>query len=218
MCHMLLRPVFGIVIGALVAMQSGPSQSGPLRPDVRSAGITAQACANRVNNTVAKLEACIQQESLWRRLARFQRIAENNPGPEGHPNRDTGTPGYRASVAYVAGLVQHAGYDVTIQQYTYRKAIVEGVPTFRAGRRSYAVGREWFVAGGSAGGGVTASLEPPSRSSGGCSPSDFAGFHAGNVALVERGDCVFDTEVGNARAAGATAVVLYDRPPAPGAE
>src|ERR1700722_3366314 len=167
MCHMSLRPVNAVVIGALVVMQSAPVRSGPSHPDVRSTGITAQACVNRVNDTVAKLEACVQQGSLWRRLARFQRIAENNPGPEGHPNRDTGTPGYRASVAYVAGVVQRAGYDVTIQQYTYRKSIVEGVPPFRAGRRSYVVGREWFVARGSAGGGVQASRAAPPRPGGG---------------------------------------------------
>jgi hypothetical protein len=215
---MLLRPVIAVVIGALVATQSGPVRSGPLRPDVRRTGIAAKACEDRVNDTVAKLEACIQQGSLWRRLARFQRIAENNPGPEGHPNRDTGTPGYRASVAYVAGLVQHAGYNVTIQQYTYRNSIVEGFPTFRAGRRSYVMGRDWLVARGSAGGAVSAAVEPPSRSSGGCASSDFAAFHRGNVALVERGHCALDTEVANARAAGAVAVVLYEHPPAPGAE
>ena len=206
---MRLRVLIGVVIGTLLAMQSGTVRSEPLRGSSRGVGITEQACENRVNDTVAKLEACIQQTALWNHLAQFQRIAEENPGPEGHPNRDTGTPGYLASVAYVAGLVQRAGYHVTIQQFVYRKSVVVGVPTFGAGPRRYVMGRDWFIARGSAGGRVSAALEPPRGASDGCSPNDFAGFQRGNVALVERGDCAFDADVANARAAGAAAVVLY---------
>lgn len=81
----------------------------------------ASACEQRVNDTLAKVEQCINEASLWQHLERFALIADQNPGPKGHGNRDTGTTGYRASVRYVAGLMRRAGYTVTIQRYDYRK-------------------------------------------------------------------------------------------------
>ena len=73
------------------------------------------------NDTIAKLEACIKRPWLWRHLAVFQQIAQAHPGSQGHPNRDTGTPGYLASVAYVAGLMKNAGYHVTIRVHLYER-------------------------------------------------------------------------------------------------
>ena len=81
--------------------------------------VAIASCENRVNDTPAKLGSCIAAPTLWQRLAEFQKIADANPGPGGHPSRDTGTPGYKASVAYVAGLMRKAGYHVTIQAYRY---------------------------------------------------------------------------------------------------
>ncbi|MBV8355084.1 MAG: M28 family peptidase [Candidatus Eremiobacteraeota bacterium] len=176
-------------------------------PENGDGNVDPQICRERVNDTVAKLEACIQQAALWRRLAHFQRIANENPGSQGHPNRNTGTPGYRASVDYVAALMRGAGYTVTIQQYLYKKADVVGTPEFRTASRNYAIDRDWFVARGTGSGAVTAPLAPARGS--GCAPSDFAGFTRGNVALIERGACDVDTQVANARAAGAVAAVIY---------
>lgn len=84
-----------------------------------AASVAAMAnCEDRVNDTRAKLEPCIGAPSLWQRLAEFQTIADKNR-QGGHANRDTGTPGYKASVAYVAALMRKAGYRVTIQSYPY---------------------------------------------------------------------------------------------------
>lgn len=174
-------------------------------------------CERRVNDTLAKLEACIQRASLWSRLSQFQRIADENPGTHGHPNRDTGTPGYAASVAYVAQLVRKAGYDVTIQQYVYRKSEVVGVPRLSVGNRAYAFERDWYVARLSGAGTLKSVAEPPSGSQDGCSPSDFAGFTRGDVALLRSGGCDFDTQVENAQAAGAGAAILYAPTPERGA-
>lgn len=82
----------------------------------------AQSCEQRVNDTLAKLEECIQRKSLWEHLSHFQIIADENPGPKGHGNRDTGTTGYAASVRYVAKLMQAAGYKVKIQRYVWTKS------------------------------------------------------------------------------------------------
>ena len=208
---------------ALVSCRSAGTQT-PFVPASYGAGVAnappaaePQGCSKRVNDTLEKLEACMTRGSLWHRLVQFQRIAKENPGGQGHPNRDTGTPGYAASVAYVAKLMREAGYAVTIQEYIYTKVAVVGTPAFRSAGRAYAFGRDWFIARRSGGGALTARVEPPSESASGCAPGDFAGFTRGNVALLERGDCTFDTQVAGARAAGAAAVVIYSDAQEPGA-
>jgi hypothetical protein len=180
---------------------------------VSSDGVGPRVCDNRVNDTLQKLEQCMTRSSLLHRLANFQRIADEHPGSNGHPNRNTGTAGYKASVAYVATLMRRAGYRVTVQQYVYRKSDIVGVPELRVEHRSYALGRDWFVARLSGGGNVTAPVEPAAGSGDGCSATDFAGLRRGDVALLKRGRCAFDTQVQNAQDAGAAAVILYGDEP-----
>ena len=166
-------------------------------------------CGERVNDTPAKLDACVTLPSLWGILSHFQQIADQNKGPDGHGYRDTGTPGYEASVDYVAGLMQRAGYTVTIQQYVFALPEVSGTPRFGTMGRRYTLDREWYVARRSGSGVVTAPIETPGRSPDGCVANDFAGFIRGAIALIQRGQCAADSQVANARAAGARAVILY---------
>lgn len=199
---------------ALAACQSPPFGQSALptaRNSVDSANLSR--CERRVNDTLDKLEGCINRARLWERLARFQRIADDHPGRHGHGNRDTGTAGYAASVAYVATLMRNAGYAVTIQRYTYKKLEFVTTPQLRVDGHDYAFERDWFVARRSAAGAVIARAELPSGSAAGCSPFDFAGFRRGSVALMRRGTCDFDTQVSNAVTAGAAAVILYDTAP-----
>jgi len=182
----------------------------PAAPAQDAGGVAAlgrNACEGRERLSLEQLEACIQRTTLWRRLSVFQQIADEHPGPDGHGNRDTGTPGYKASVAYVAGLVRRAGYHVRVQKYTYTAMEVDGTPVLRTPERTYLFGRDWFVARGSGGGMVSASVVQAKGS--GCSPGDFAGFPPGDAALIERGDCAADAQVAGAREAGAAAVILY---------
>lgn len=44
----------------------------------------------------------------------------------------------------------------------------------------------------------------------GCTAGDFFGFTAGNIALIERGTCVFSDKVNLAEAAGAIGAVIYN--------
>ncbi len=67
------------------------------------AGATSSAgCANRVNDTPGKLIPCIRRTDLWGYMQHFQAIANANPGADGHPSRNSGEPGYKASADYVA--------------------------------------------------------------------------------------------------------------------
>src|SRR4051812_23056114 len=70
-------------------------------PPVASAA-PASACATQVNDTPSKLIPCIRQADLWNHMQKFQAIADANPGPDGHPSRNSGEPGYKASADYVA--------------------------------------------------------------------------------------------------------------------
>src|SRR6185503_13869004 len=45
----------------------------------------------------------------------------------------------------------------------------------------------------------------------GCEAADFAGFPAGNIALLQRGSCTFELKAENAAAAGAVGVVFFNQ-------
>jgi Zn-dependent M28 family amino/carboxypeptidase len=48
-------------------------------------------------------------------------------------------------------------------------------------------------------------------STSGCEASDFAGFPAGNIALLQRGTCTFELKAENAAAAGAVGIVIFNQ-------
>src|SRR5215470_19591936 len=178
-------------------------------------------CDTQVNDTPGKLLPCIRTDDLWNHMQAFQAIANANPGPDGMPSRNSGEPGYRASVDYVAGLMREAGYDVTIQTYKFFYFAFTAIPAFREispTSHNYVVADEWNP--GQSIGSTTANLQPaggiiipptptPSSSSG-CTASDFNGFVPGRVALIQRGTCFFGQKVLNAQAAGASGVVIFN--------
>ena len=47
-------------------------------------------------------------------------------------------------------------------------------------------------------------------STSGCEAADFAGFPAGDIALLQRGTCTFFVKAANAEAAGATGVIIFN--------
>src|SRR3954452_23153769 len=90
-------------------------------------------CATQVNDTPSKLLPCITTKDLYNHMQAIERIAIANPGPDGHPSRNSGEPGYRASVDYVANLMTQAGYDVTIQPYRFLYYAYTSIPTLTQG-------------------------------------------------------------------------------------
>src|SRR5437588_11806465 len=106
-----------IAVVALVA----PTHAGA----ITSAQVDAQ-----VNDTPSKLLPCVQKNDLWKIMQDFQAIANANPGPDGHPSRNSGEPGYKASADYVAAKMQAAGYSVVEQPYTFEYYAYKGIPTF----------------------------------------------------------------------------------------
>lgn len=147
----------------------------------------------------------------------FQRIADENDG-----NRASGTPGYDASADYVAGKLRNAGYDVTVQPFDF-PFFEEQAPTELervSPNPEVYPDSEFEIMEYSGSGEVTSDVQPvdlvlppgaePNTSTSGCEASDFDGFTAGNVALIQRGTCTFATKAENAEAAGASAVLIFN--------
>jgi hypothetical protein len=183
---------------------------------------TSAACDAQANDTPSKLLPCIQTADLWNHMKKFQAIADANPSPaDGMPSRNSGEPGYKASVDYVASVMKDAGYIVTIQPYKFTYYAYTGRPVLREVSPTshlYALLDEWNP--GQSTGTTTADLQPaggiiipptptPSSASG-CTMSDFSGFVPGRIALIQRGTCFFGVKVLNARAAGATGVIIFN--------
>jgi Peptidase family M28/PA domain len=187
-----------------------------------SADATAtQRCDVQANNTPSKLVACVQKADLMNHLQAFQDIADANPGPDGHASRNSGEPGYLASVNYVANLMKEAGYDVTIQTYKFDYFAYQGVPSFREVSpvaHDYVLTEEWgpgksmgvSTAALQPAGGIVNPPAPTSSSTSGCTPTDFNGFVSGRIALIQRGGCNFGVKVLNAQAAGASGVIIFN--------
>jgi hypothetical protein len=194
---------------------------GPVAPPSARAATSAD-CDTQVNDTPSKLLPCITTEDLWNHMEAFQAIADANPSPaDGMPSRNSGEPGYKASVDYVARLMTEAGYNVTIQPYKFTYYAFTAVPVFAEISpisHDYPVGVEWNP--GQSTGATTADLQPaagiiipptptPSSSSG-CTMADFSGFVPGRIALIQRGTCFFGVKVLNAQAAGASGVIIFN--------
>jgi Peptidase family M28/PA domain len=187
----------------------------------QAGAITSAQCDTQVNDTPSKLLPCIQKNDLWKIMQNFQAIADANPGPDGHPSRNSGEPGYKASADYVASVMKAAGYDVTLQPYTFEYHAWKGTPSFSEvspTAHTYVLGTDWGP--GESRGTVTAALQPAggivlpptptSSSTSGCSTSDFNGFVPGRIALIQRGGCLFGVKVQNAQAAGASGVIIFN--------
>jgi hypothetical protein len=187
-----------------------------------ASAITSAECDARVNDTPSKLVECIQTADLWTHMEAFQKIADDNPSPaDGHPSRNSGEPGYRASVDYVARLMTEAGYDVTIQPYKFTYYAYTAIPTFSEvspTAHTYVLNDEWGP--GQSVGTVNAPIRPAggivlpptqlSSSTSGCTSADFDASMAGKIALIQRGGCNFGVKILNAQAAGAVGVIIFN--------
>ncbi|GAA4324126.1 M28 family metallopeptidase [Pigmentiphaga soli] len=167
-------------------------------------GTPAASCAERANDTEARLLACVTGDGALAHLQELDRIARANGG-----NRTSGSPGHDASAAYAEKVLADAGYAVTRQAFTFVQYTDLGGSALRQVSPAPAEDIPHRVMDYSGSGDVAAA--PVFVAAGpGCGAADFAGLPAGAAALVERGDCSFYDKAMNAIAAGAAAVVVYN--------
>lgn len=174
--------------------------------------------ATKTFSTTELLDALTVEGGL-KHLEAFQAIADANNG-----TRASATPGYDASGEYVAEQLDAAGYDVETQEFEYRlysetatAELAQILPNpetytpFDGTAGDFATFE--YEGGGTAEALVTPVdllLPPTGGSTSGCEAEDFAGFPAGNIALIQRGTCTFGVKVANAEAAGASGVVIFN--------
>ena len=130
-------------------------------------------------------------------LRALARIGERNGN-----TRAAGTPGYEASVDYVAEKLRAAGYRVRLQDVPYPVFVDRSPPVLRAGGRRLPARTLRYSGPGR----VTA---PVLRVGLGCDAGSFAGAD-GRIAVAERGTCTFREKARLAQAAGARGLVVAD--------
>jgi Zn-dependent M28 family amino/carboxypeptidase len=169
---------------------------------------STQSCDKRNNNTVKQLLACVNADGAMEHLEALQAIADANDG-----TRAAGLPGYEASVDYVVETLEAAGWNVTIDEFEFTFVGPSTLEQLTPVSASYETGP--FT--GSGPGDVTAAVTPvdvqlttPNTNTSGCEAADFAGFPAGNIALIQRGTCPFADKALNAEAAGASGVIIFN--------
>jgi len=193
-----------IVTIAVAAFTAVPAVGGP------------RACTKRTNDTIAKLLECVTLEGVREHQAALQAIADDNGG-----NRFSGLPGHDESVEYVVERLEAAGYDPDVQSFDYLAFAVVGPSVLQQtapGSVTYVEGTDFGVIDQSDPGDVTAAVTAVdlqlglgNASTSGCEAADFAGFPAGNIALLQRGTCTFELKAENAAAAGAVGIVIFNQ-------
>ncbi|MEO6501357.1 MAG: M20/M25/M40 family metallo-hydrolase [Jatrophihabitantaceae bacterium] len=168
-------------------------------------------CDSRTNNTYSKVLECVRLEGVREHQAALQAIADANGG-----TRADSTPGYAASVDYVLGVLEEAGWDAEKVpfQYNATESLLRQITPVAA---TYPTGA--FTGTGE--GDVTGNVIPVDLaltgarvSTSGCEAADFAGLDfsgSNDIALIQRGGCGFNIKALNAEAAGAEAVIIFNQ-------
>ncbi|MGI8330409.1 M28 family peptidase [Actinomadura scrupuli] len=170
---------------------------------------TAQASAPQ-----PKLPKLVTLKDVRHHQLNLQKIADANGG-----NRLAGLPGNQITIKYIADQLKRAGYTPTVQTFDINyweelsdPVFAETAPT----PKTFTPTTDFATLQYSGAGDVTAAATAVDLASAGlgsgCEASDFTGFPAGNIALIQRGGCFFSEKADNAVAAGASAVVIYQRP------
>ncbi|HEX2049420.1 MAG TPA: M28 family peptidase [Actinomycetota bacterium] len=171
--------------------------------------LAPQAAADERANTQG-LRKAVTLAGVRDHQAALQAIADANGD-----TRLSGTSGFDASAEYVIDKAEAAGYDVSVFEFEFLLVGDRTPPEMERvapNPRTYVNGQEFLTMNYSGSGDSTAPLTAVDVAGGtsGCEPADFAGFPAGDIALIKRGTCTFRVKADNAVAAGASAAIIYN--------
>jgi len=150
-----------------------------------------------------RLQSAVSTDAVMAHLRELQDIANRNGG-----TRQTGTPGYSASVDYVVKALEDKGFDVQTPEFE--------LGIFHVNAESLTIGgvpvaaRAVEYSGATSAQGVTGPLVVvPENDSPGCEPADYDGLPiAGAVVLVARGGCYLSDKAAAASGRGATGLII----------
>lgn len=153
----------------------------------------------------------VTADGIFVHLRALQDIANANNG-----NRAEGTPGYDASVEYVAKALRGKGFDVATPQFDRLYAVSPGKPSLTIAGGNYSVDQASLLTR-TPPGGLSGPPVRPTRPSG-CAPGDYpAALPAGAIAVVDDTDCSVVDKQDSARAKGAAALIVVSTPTGQGA-
>jgi Zn-dependent M28 family amino/carboxypeptidase len=145
-------------------------------------------------------------DAMFTHLHALQAIADTNQG-----TRADGTPGFDASVDYVAKLLRDSGFDVQAPDFNRVKQTQRGNPSLTVAGRSYPVDQaSLLMATGP--GGLSARTQRPERPAG-CVVADYGAVNVkGAIAVVDDTGCSVVDKQNTAVAEGAVAVLVVSTP------
>ena len=150
-----------------------------------------------------ELQQKLSVDAMMAHLTKLQEIADANGG-----NRALGTPGYDASVEYVAKTLRDNGFDVKTDEFEVRLPFADKPSVTVGGEavKAYPLG---FTIG-TPPEGVSGPLVPArADDSPGCAASDYDGLNVSRaVVLVDRGTCPFAVKQAVAAERGAIAMIV----------
>jgi hypothetical protein len=157
------------------------------------------------------LAAKVTADGMFVHLRALQEIANGNKG-----SRASGTPGYDASVDYVAKTLRNKGFEVSTPRFERLRNTSEGKPTLTVAGRSYPVDQASLLVRTPTGG-LTGPLVRPTRPAG-CVAGDYpATLPKGAVAVVDDSRCSVVDKQNSAVARGAVALIVISQPSGHGA-
>ncbi len=179
----------GATLILLAGLLAGCSSPRPVQP--ASAPDLAHALAGGVS-----------ADRMMTHLRALQGIANANKG-----NRAEGTPGYDASVDYVAKTLRDKGFDVSTPQFDRLYTISPGQPAVTVAGRTYPVDQASMLVQ-TPPGGLTGPTVRPGQASG-CAASDYpAAVPKGAIAVVDDARCSVVDKQNSALARGAAALIV----------
>jgi Zn-dependent M28 family amino/carboxypeptidase len=142
-------------------------------------------------------------DAVMAHLRRFQEIADADDG-----NRALGTPGYDASLDYVAGALRDKGFTVDTPEFDVRIPWADAPALTVAGGKVEAKPLQYTI--GTDGPGATGPIVAArSEDTPGCTADDYDGLALeGAVVLVDRGSCPFGQKQTVAAERGAVALIV----------
>ena len=164
---------------------------------------TQTAPATPATDFATSLQKRVTADAMMAHLKKLQEIADAHGG-----NRALGTPGYDASVDYVANTLRDKGFDVQTPDFEVRLPFADDPSLTVAGDNVPAKPLEYTK--GTPPEGVSGPLVPARvEDTPGCTASDYDGLPvAGAVVLVDRGKCPFGAKQTVAAERGAVALIV----------
>lgn len=149
-------------------------------------------------------------DGMYTHLRKLGEIADANDG-----SRADGTPGFDASVDYVAQTLRDKGFDVQTPEYERLRVVSPGKPRLTASGRTYSVDQASLLTATPKGGLRAATLRP--QKAAGCTAADYGTRKVtGAIAVVDDTGCSIVDKHDTAVEEGAVGLLVVSDPGAEG--